>query len=307
MLTLGTANKIKQELCNRFGERCLFEEELKSHTSYQIGGRADFFIMPATVQEWRFIFNFCKFHKLPLTILGYGTNVLISDDGIQGITAATNLMKEINIDANIVTAKAGTLLDDLIKISIERGLAGLEKMSGIPGSVGGAVGMNAGAFGQEILDNLIDLQVLCSDGSVNTLTKKDIEYSYRKVEGMENLLILSARWQLNKSPVEKLKQTRKEILLTRLTKQPLDYPSAGSVFKRPKDNYASQLIDLLGLKGTKSGNAQISNKHAGFIINLGNARAKDVYQLIDYIRQKVKKEKNIELELEQKLLGKFEN
>ncbi|HUT85438.1 MAG TPA: UDP-N-acetylmuramate dehydrogenase [Elusimicrobiales bacterium] len=305
MVVLGSDNKLKNKLHQRMGERCLFDEELKYHTSYQIGGYAQMMLFPATVQEWRFVFNFCQFNQIPLTILGAGTNVLVSDDGIEGVTASTDLLEEITINGNIVTARAGVTLDDLIKTCIENGLQGMEKMSGIPGSAGGAIFMNAGAFGQETFDNLLDFQTLDYSGYVNTLSKNDVKHCHRKVEGIKDLLIFSARWQLEKGNIAELKKIRNETLDKRAQSQPLDYPSAGSVFKRPANDYASRLIDEAGLKGLKVGNAQVCEKHAGFIVNLGNAKAKDVCKLIDIVRSKVKNKTGINLEMEQKLLGKF--
>jgi len=305
MIVLESKNKIKENLRSRLGQRCLFNEEMKYYTSYRIGGTSDILLFPATVQEWRFVFNFCKFNDIALTVLGLGSNVLVHDKGIRGVTATTNLMKEITVEDNIVTAKAGNFLDDLVKTCVENGLSGLEKLSGIPGSVGGGVFMNAGAFGQEIFDNLLDFQAIDYSGCVKLFKKEDVNYSYRKVDNVENSLILSARWKLDKANPAELEKTRKEILTKRAKKQPLQYPNAGSVFKRPEGDFASRLIDASGLKGLRIGDAMVSTKHAGFIVNMGDATAKEVYDLIITVQEKVKKKTNISLELEQKLLGKF--
>lgn len=297
-------NNLKQDIEERFGSRCLLGEELKSYTSYCIGGNAEILLFPATVQEWRFVYNFCNINNIPLHILGAGTNVLVSDEGLKGITASSTLMKNIRIDGDTITAKAGIPLDELVKTSIDNGLGGLEKMSGIPGSVGGAVQMNAGAYGQETFDYLTDFEVLDKSGQVKTLSKNEVEYSYRNVE-LNDAFILSARWKLKRRKHNELHRTRRDVLTHRSKSQPLDMPSAGSVFKRPSVDYASRLIDKAGLKGYRIGDAQISNRHAGFIVNLGNALASDVYHLIGLIKKKVKAQTGIELELEQKLLGEF--
>lgn len=297
--------RLKNKLSAHFGSRCLFDRELKSYTSYLIGGPAQILVFPKTVAEWRFVLDICRIENITLTILGYGTNVLISDKGVGGITASTIYMKGIEAEDDVITAKAGTAWDDLVKFSIEKELGGLEKTSAIPGSVGGAVVMNAGAFGQETFDYLVDFNVLDRNGCVKTLSKRDVRYSYRKVEGLENCFVLSARWKLPKRKPDELAKTRCEILAKRTETQPLDYPSGGSVFKRPHVDYASRLIDKAGLKGLTIGGAQVSKKHAGFIINLGNATSSDVYRLMSLIRHKVKSLTGIELELEQKLLGEF--
>jgi UDP-N-acetylmuramate dehydrogenase len=300
-----SSDKLKNKLSEHFGSRCLFDEELKPYTSYRIGGAAEILVFPETVSEWRFVSDICRRGNVSLTILGLGSNVLISDKGVRGVTASTVSMKGIGMEGDVTSAKAGEPWDDLVKFAIENGFGGLEKTSAVPGSVGGAVVMNAGAYGQETFDYLLDFDVLDRDGCVKTLPKSDVKYSYRKVEGIEDLLILSARWRLPKRKQEELAETRRAILAERAASQPLDYPSAGSVFKRPHVDYASRLIDKAGLKGYTIGDAQVSKKHAGFIVNLGSATASDVYRLINLIKHKVKSLTGIELELEQKLLGEF--
>ncbi|MCG2724682.1 MAG: UDP-N-acetylmuramate dehydrogenase [Elusimicrobia bacterium] len=289
----------------KFPFDCLLNVSAKKFTSYKIGGLIDFLAYPESEDDFKNLIAYCHNEKLPITILGQTTNVLISDKGLRGIVVSTDKLNKIEIFDNIATVSAGVLWDDFIGLTVKKGLGGLEKTSGIPGSVGGAVFMNAGAFGQEVFDSLISFKVMNVFGEVSVFKKSDVKYFYRKVEGLDKLIILSAEFLLKKTDKEELLNTREDILRQRDKKQPLDYPSAGSVFKRPKNDYASRLIDSCGLKGLRIGDAEVSKKHAGFIINKGNATAKDVFELINKIRDEVEKKTQVRLELEQILMGEF--
>ena len=290
----------------KFPFNCVLNVPAKKFTSYRIGGPIDILAYPESENDFKSFIAYCHKGKLPLNIIGQGTNVLISDNGIRGAVISTDKLNKIEISNNIVSVGAGALWDDFILLTVKNGFVGLEKTSGIPGSVGGAVFMNAGAFGQEVFDNIISVKVMDVFGEVSVLKKSDIKYSYRKVEGLDNLMILSTEFLFKKADKKELLNIREDVLRQRDEKQPLDYPSAGSVFKRPKNDYASRLIDSCGLKGFRIGGAEVSRKHAGFIINKGNAAAKDVFELINKIKDEVEKKTRIRLELEQILMGDWD-
>lgn len=274
-------------------------------SGYKTGGEFQCLAWPKNAEEVKFLLDFSRRGGLPFLVLGALTNVLVSDKGVRGVTVSTLEMNDITAEGNVLRARAGAPLDAVAALAVEKGLAGMEKMSGIPGSVGGAVFMNAGAFGRETFDNLILLEAMDFEGKEFSLGKSEIRHSYRKTEELENIVILSARFGLRRGDKKKLTETRKKILAERRETQPLEYPSAGSVFKRPPGGYASKIIDECGLKGLTAGGAQVSRKHAGFIINRGGATSSDIYNLISKVRREVKSRAGIELELEQKLLGNF--
>lgn len=293
----------KSELSGRFAERFLLAETLAPYTTFRVGGRAEALILPASHEEWSWLTGFARQRGIPLTILGLGSNVIISDAGLPGIVASTRGMDRIEVSGNSISADSGAALDTVVSRSAAAGLAGMEKLSGIPGTVGGAVWMNAGAYQQETFDHLAGFTVLRPDGGIARMAKSDVKYGYRQVQGLSELMILSAHWQLAPGDSAALLQARRVTLQTRAQKQPLDLPSAGSVFKRPAGDYASRLIDSCGLKGLTVGQAQVSTKHAGFIVNLGGATARDIMELIARVRAAVREKTGVDLELEQIPLG----
>ena len=238
-------------------------------------------------------------------MLGRGSNVLVSDRGLPGVTVLTERLAKMEVSGDTITAQAGVLWDSLALLSVERGLSGLEKTSGIPGSVGGALRMNAGAFGQEAYDRLEYLEGFTVSGSPVRLEKRNMTYGYRHVDGIDGLILVAAAFSFTQGDKSVLLQDRSFILAAREARQPLDYPSAGSVFKRPPGDYASRLIDAAGLKGLKIGGAEVSAKHAGFIINSGGATASDIRALMGEVRAQVLTKTGVTLELEQILLGEF--
>ena len=295
----------KTELKNFFAGRCLFDEPMDKHTTYRTGGRAEVFVLPKTREDWNFVLKLAKTAQVPLRVIGFGSNILVGSRGIGGIVCSTEQMNNVICEGDTVRAEAGTPLDKACELSAHAGLAGMEKLSGIPGSIGGAVYMNAGAFGQETFDCLDYFDVIDREGRPATLLKKDLNYSYRHVEGIEKFIILSASFTLQKADFKDLVQTRNSILHKRIEKQPLEYPSAGSVFKRPEGDYASRLIDDTGLRGLTVGGAKVSEKHAGFIVNFNHATPEDIKALMGQVREKVKAKHGVELELEQILWGEF--
>ncbi|HCC48366.1 MAG TPA: UDP-N-acetylenolpyruvoylglucosamine reductase [Elusimicrobia bacterium] len=292
-------------LKERFGEHCVFDEPAAGFTTYRAGGRAEAVVRPGSPADLLWLAGWCRERNVPLLVLGRGSNVLVSDRGLPGVIALTWRLSKIEISGSAIEAQAGAQWDDIARLSAERGLAGLEKTSGIPGSVGGAVRMNAGAFGQETFDRLASVEAFDASGAAVKLLKKDIAHGYRRAEGLDGLTILSARFEFEPGDPAVLIQDRSCVLASREAKQPLDYPSAGSVFKRPPGDYASRLIDAAGLKGHRVGGAMVSDRHAGFIINSGGATAADIYALILEVRARVKEQSGVELQLEQILLGEF--
>lgn len=284
----------------------IFEAQLSFYTTYHVGGEAEVLALPENETQIQHLVAFAKKYRQPFRILGLGSNILVSDKGLRGIICCLKHFKGIKIEGNKITANAGTALDEVVRASISASLGGLENLSGIPGSVGGAVFMNAGAFKSETFDKLVSFRVLNKKGEIKEFKKEDVKYEYRKVWGIEDCVILSATWALEKTDKVVLTARRAEILKARTDKQPLEYPSAGSVFKRPVGAYASKLIDDCGLRGLTVGGAQVSTKHAGFIINYENATAQDIYDLIKEVQKIVKKKTGFKLEPEQIIWGKFE-
>jgi len=296
----------KKELKEFFGENCFLDEPMARHTTYRVGGPAEVYIYPQTHEEWSFVLKLARSFNIPLRVLGFGSNILVGSKGVSGITCSTKHMNGWQRRGDTILAEAGVALDKVCEEACKAGLCGMEKLSGIPGSVGGAVRMNAGAFGQETFDTLDYFDVIDLEGRPTTLHKEDLTYGYRHVEGIENYIVLSAAFKLVKTNFTQLMETRNTVLHKRLEKQPLDLPSAGSVFKRPANDYASRLIDDTGLRGLSVGGAKVSEKHAGFIVNFNHASPEDIRMLMSEVRQKVHEKHGVELELEQILWGDFE-
>ncbi len=295
----------KQELQQFFGERCLLAEPMALHSTYRTGGPAEAYVCPASQEEWSFVLKLAQTYQIPLHILGYGSNILVGSKGVQGIVCATARMNAISADSTHIKAQAGAALDHVCQTACRLGLGGMENLSGIPGSVGGAVYMNAGAYGQETFDCLEYFDVIDWQGHPATLRKEEVEHGYRHVAGVENYIILSASFKLSPADPFHLTEERNLTLQKRRDKQPLEYPNAGSVFKRPANDYASRLIDDTGLRGLTVGGAKVSEKHAGFIINFNHATPEDIRELMRQVRQKVQEKHGIALELEQILWGDF--
>lgn len=296
----------KQELKTFFGDNCLFNEPMAQHTTYRVGGPAEAYVYPKTREEWSFVLKLAQAANAPLRVIGFGSNILVSQNGVGGIICSTKHMNNVSADGEYVKAEAGAALDKACEIACEAGLGGMEKLSGIPGSIGGAVYMNAGAFGQETFDCLEYFDVIDFEGRPATLLKEEVKHAYRKVEGVQDYIILSAGFKLQKGDFTQLIETRNTVLHKRIEKQPLDFPSAGSVFKRPANDYASRLIDDTGLRGLSVGGAKVSEKHAGFIVNFNHATPQDIRSLMEHVREKVKEKHGVELELEQILWGTFD-
>lgn len=282
---------------------------LANHTSYRVGGNAQWYAAPKNWQQLEACFDWYQSQDLPLTLLGAGSNLLISDRGISGLTISTRYFRNylFELESGLLIADAGEPIAKLAWKAAKRGLKGLEWAVGIPGTVGGAVVMNAGAHRQSLSDILVSATVLSPDGTVEELTPEDLEYSYRtsNLQG-GNKFVVRANLQLKsgfaKSEIMELASNN---WLQRKTTQPYHLPSCGSVFRNPHPQAAGWLIEQLGLKGHKIGDAQISQRHANFILNCGAARASDIFQLIRYIQEKVEYHWSVSLEPEVKLVGEF--
>ena len=282
-------------------------EPMKRHTSFRAGGEAAWFAVPETVQELKAVISACKKADTPWYVVGNGSNLLVSDKGFPGVIINTAKFDKLETDGVTVIAGAGVLLSKVASVAYKAGLKGLEFAAGIPGSVGGACVMNAGAYGSEMKHVLKTVTVLKEDGEVATLPAEELELGYRtSVIPKRGYLVLEAEFSLEEGNQEEIKSVMNDLASRRKEKQPLEYPSAGSTFKRPEGHFAGKLIEDAGLKGFTVGGAQVSEKHAGFVINKGGATASDIYTLCKEVEQKVQEAFGISLEMEVELLGEFE-
>ena len=285
----------------------LKNEPMTKHTSLKIGGIADYYIKITTIQELKNVLKIAKKNNIPITIVGNGTNLLVLDKGIRGFVLKLEL-KEFKIKRNtdniFITVESGMSLAMLSTIAIKEELAGFEFLSGIPGTIGGAIRMNAGAYGSEMKDLVLKTRYMTYDGRLKTLNLDGHEFEYRNSTFSKmNAIIIDTTLVAKNGNRAKIEEKIKEYSTSRKEKQPLEYPNAGSTFKRKEGYIASKLIDECGLKGYRIGGAEVSTKHAGFIINAGNATAKDVLDLVEYIKQKVKSKYDVDIELEILVVG----
>jgi UDP-N-acetylmuramate dehydrogenase len=284
--------------------RVLFDVPMKQFTSMKVGGPADCLFFPNGVDELGKVIRCARRKGIPFLILGKGTNLVVRDKGVRGwVINLTQGMKKIEIDGEIVEAEAGLSLQRLVQFSIQKGLTGLEPFSGIPGTVGGGVAMNAGAWGAELKDVLLSVTLMREEGEIVERSRSRLRFSYRGLVIPSSWIILKGRFQLRKGKKEEILERVKSYSEMRKRKQPLDYPSAGSIFKNPKEGPAGKWIEEAGLKGFQIGQAMISDRHANFIINLGRAKAEEVIRLMEFVEKKVYEEKGISLEREVKVVG----
>ena len=283
------------------------DEIMAKHTSFKVGGKADILIKIKTIEELQYILKYVKEKEIPLTIIGNGSNLLVKDNGIRGITIKLDF-NEIDIEENkdkfIITVGAGVKVAMLAIMFQKKEIAGFEFAGGIPGTMGGAIRMNAGAHGKEMKQIVNTVTCINKEGEIQTLRNEEIDFSYRHSRFKdEEDIIISAKLELEKGKFEDIKEKMDEYKKTRTEKQPLDMPSAGSTFKRGTNFITAKLIDESGLKGYTIGGAQVSLKHAGFIVNTGNATAKDILELIDYIIKVVYEKFGKIIELEVEVIG----
>ncbi len=279
-------------------------EVLESHVFTRIGGRADILAAPATYEELQSVVTYARVNEIPLTVLGNGSNVIIRDGGIRGIVLQTSDLADMGLRDNVLYAQCGAKIIDVSKFAWEKQLAGLEFACGIPGTVGGALYMNAGAYGGEVKDVLQSALAISKAGRMVTLQGDELEWGYRKsVFASGEFIVLEARFALQPGDSAAIKAAMDDLTRQRESKQPLEYPSCGSVFKRPPGRFAGQLIQESGLQGTRIGGAEVSRKHAGFIVNTDHATAKDYIGLIQHVQAAVKDKFGVELETEVEIIG----
>lgn len=294
--------------CDLLGEDRVFTEEAMSqHTTFKIGGPADYFLMPDKGEDVGRVIKICKEKEIPYFILGNGSNLLVGDGGYRGaVIQIYRNMSSVTVEGNEITAQAGALLSAVAAAAKNASLTGFEFAGGIPGTIGGAVVMNAGAYGGEMKDVLTEVTVMNAEGDIFTLPTEELELGYRtSIIKTAGYIVLEAKIRLKEGDLEVIRETMKDLTIRRTTKQPLEYPSAGSTFKRPEGYFAGKLIMDSGLAGYKVGGAQVSEKHCGFVINAGDATARDVRTLMDNVRDIVYKKYGVTLEPEVKFLGEF--
>ncbi|BBF44977.1 UDP-N-acetylenolpyruvoylglucosamine reductase [Lachnospiraceae bacterium KM106-2] len=309
-----TENRFYNKLIELVGEmKVKVQELLSKHTTFRIGGEADYFVTPSTVEEVKAVVALCKEEQIPFYIIGNGSNLLFGDGGFRGVViqlgssfAEIQMNVEDNADRVIVKAQSGVMLSKLAMTIAREGYAGFEYAAGIPGTLGGAVTMNAGAYGGEIKDHIIEAVVLDEEGNVITLSKEELQLGYRtSIIQKKELIVLEASFSFEKGDTDTILTSIKDLNNRRKEKQPLEYPSAGSTFKRPEGHFAGKLIMDSGLRGYRVGNVCVSEKHCGFVINLGGGTAKDVMTLIEDVKRIVFEKYQVELEPEVRIVGEF--
>lgn len=282
-------------------------ESLKQYTMTKLGGLADVFVMPETEQQAVAAIKYAYENNVPLLMLGNGSNMVVRDGGVRGIVVHFSLLNETRINGTTVYAQSGALLKEVSKQAAANSLTGFEFACGIPGSIGGAMAMNAGAYGGEIKDIVVLCKVITKEGQVLELTNEQLELAYRKsIIAKNGYYVLSATFELAQGDQKQIDEKIADLTFQRESKQPLEYPSAGSVFKRPPGHFAGKLIQDSQLQGKGVGGAEVSTKHAGFIVNKNNATATDYIQTIQMVQRVVKEKFAIELEMEVKIVGEDE-
>ena len=277
------------------------------HTTFRVGGPADYFVMPESSGEVQQVISLCREEKMPYYVIGNGSNLLVSDEGYRGVILQIyRTMSRIEAEGTLIRAQAGALLSAIAAKAYENSLTGFEFAAGIPGTIGGASVMNAGAYGGEMKDVIRSVTVLDRDGKIRKIEREDLEMGYRiSIISKEGYITLEAEIELSEGKPEEIKALMDDLRTMRVTKQPLEYPSAGSTFKRPEGYFAGKLIQDTGLAGFQVGGAQVSEKHCGFVINKENATAADIDSLMRQVSEKVKEKFGVTLEPEVKRLGVF--
>ena len=300
------SDEIVTRLINITGkDNVRINEPMKNHTTFKIGGPAQYYVTPESVTQIQEVVSLCRDMNMPLHVIGNGSNILVGDDGVDGVVLALfNTFSDYEIKDNVITAQAGMSLIKLAVIALREGLTGLEFASGIPGSVGGAVYMNAGAYDGQMKDVVTSVTVLDEAGNIRILGRDELDMGYRtSAVAKHNMIVLQVIIELKAGDKEQIKDRMNQLSELRKQKQPLEYPSAGSTFKRPEGYFAGKLIADAGLKGYSIGGAAVSEKHAGFVVNMGGATAKDVVELTDYIKKRIIEQFGVTLELEIKKIG----
>ncbi|MBQ7039172.1 MAG: UDP-N-acetylmuramate dehydrogenase [Clostridia bacterium] len=284
--------------------KVLVNEPMKNHITFKTGGPADYFIMPATISELKRILAVAREEDLPVTVIGNGSNLLVLDKGIRGLVICTLELKEITVDGQEITASCGVSLAALAGKAREHGLTGLEFASGIPGTVGGGIVMNAGAYGGSLSECAVETLCMDESGNLKTFRGDEQQFGYRKSAFSKgDLFVLQTKFDLHKGISQEISELMAELNARRREKQPLEKPSAGSTFKRPEGYFAGKLIEDAGLKGYRVGGASVSEKHAGFIVNDMDGSASDVLAVIEHCKNVVYEKFGVMLEPEVRILG----
>lgn len=285
-------------------ENIRLNEPMKKHTTFKVGGPADILVYPSTYEMIKKVIAACKANNVEYFLMGNGSNLIVKDGGFRGVVIKVDRLNEITVSENNVTAQCGAILSLVAKAALENSLTGLEFAAGIPGYIGGAVAMNAGAYGGEMAHVIEKVLVIDNENNIVELTKEQLELGYRTSAILKyGYIVLETTMTLAPGNKEEVKAKMNELALQRRTKQPLEYPSAGSTFKRPPGYFAGKLIQDAGLKGATVGGAQVSEKHSGFIINIGAATATDILNLIKQVQDEVYKQFGVELHTEVRIIG----
>lgn len=295
-------NRLLEKICL---ENIKKDEPMSKHTSFKIGGPVDLMVMPRSVEEVQHAINICREEKITYYIVGNGSNLLVRDKGIRGVVIKiADNFNRVDIERNKVTAQAGILLSTLSNMVAKSGFCGFEFASGIPGTLGGGIAMNAGAYGGEMKDVLLGASVIDDRGNVIYLDHNELELGYREsIVQKKDYIVLEADMEFEEGNYDEIKEKMRDFTHRRKTKQPLHLPSAGSTFKRPTGHFAGKLIEDAGLKGVRVGGAEVSSLHSGFCVNIGNASAEDVILLIKLIQKTVRDKFGVELHPEVKIVG----
>lgn len=305
MIGLTNYHNLYHKLTEIVSEENVLENELlKNHTYTKLGGKADYYVTPNTFGQVQDIVKLANKEKVPFTLLGNGSNLIVKDGGIRGIVLNLQKLNKIKTDEYIVVAQSGARIIDVSREALKERLTGLEFACGIPGSVGGALYMNAGAYGGEIKDVLSSAVVVTKEGELKTLSANELDLSYRTSNIPDKgYIVLEAEFTLKNGKYEEIKEVMDDLTYRRESKQPLEYPSCGSVFKRPPGYFAGKLIQDSNLQGKQIGGAQVSKKHAGFIVNIDNATANEYIDLIHFVQKTVKEKFGVALEREVRIIG----
>lgn len=305
MIEVTRSHSFKEAILDIVGAgNLLIDEQIKNHTYTKLGGAADFFVTPESVEQIQALVHLAKEEDIPFTLLGNGSNLIVRDGGIRGIVLNLEKLQTICHQGEMVIAQGGASIIDTSYYALEQSLSGLEFACGIPGTVGGALYMNAGAYGGEIKDCLARAVVIDRSGNLLTLTVEQLDLAYRTSNIAKNdYIVIEAHFNLKKADQAKIKQQMDILTEQRESKQPLEYPSCGSVFKRPPGYFAGKLIQDSGLQGKGIGGAEVSTKHAGFIVNKNHATAAEYIAVIEMVQAKVKEKYGVELEREVRIIG----
>ncbi len=289
-------------------DKIKYNEPMSKHTTMKVGGPVDMLVFPNTVEEIIDVIKYAKENNIPVKVIGNGSNVIVSDLGVEGIIIKlTCNMSNVFVNDEYLIAASGTSMPKIAVVAKQNCLSGFEFACGIPGTIGGGVKMNSGAYGGQLSDVLVSCKYLDNEFNLKEIDNKDMNYSYRHSIFIENpsYIILEVKLKLNKSNVEEIDKKMKENMLSRKTKQPLEYPNAGSVFRRPEGYFVGKLVSDSNLRGVSVGGAEVSEKHTGFIINKGNATCEDIKNLIKLVQKTVYEKFNVELKTEVEFIGKF--